>query len=96
MQTAKKLGLVKGDFIITSMRWAGIIISDAHTATPCCEVWGLEHEMGSCYAEELYKCNFETFEKLAKDFGYDGSAYAEVSKKAIAKARQEQFELPLK
>ena len=87
MDTAKKLGYKKGDFVLTAMGWGAIIISDAHTATPCCEVWGLEHEMGSVYATDLTRMSFAEFKAVAENYGFDGTAYAGVSKKAIAEAK---------
>lgn len=84
MQSAKKLGFAKGMFVHTGA-FAGIIISDAHTTTPCCEVWGWEHEMGSCYASDLSHLTFEEFKAQAHNF--DGTAYSEVSKKAIKDAQ---------
>ena len=48
MQTAKALGFKKGDFVHTGT-FPGIVIGDVDTATPRCEVFGLEHEIGSAY-----------------------------------------------
>lgn len=55
MATAKSLGINKHDCITTSMGFVGIVIGGANTATPLCEVWGLYHELGSVYANELTK-----------------------------------------
>lgn len=68
-----------------------VIISDAHTTTPCCEVWGIEQECGSAYANELRRISFAEFQaqvRLYKPGLLDiaGSCYSEVSKKAIREA----------
>jgi len=57
MKTAKALGFKKGDCvrIVVDSGFVGVLMSDVHTATPCAEVWGFEHEMGSVYAEHLKK-----------------------------------------
>lgn len=55
-KTAKSLGFVKGDYAIDrNFGWVHKLIQDVHTATPLCEVWGLEHEYGSAYAADLVK-----------------------------------------
>ncbi len=87
MNTAKALGFKKGDFVHTGA-FPGIIVSDAHTRTPVCEVWGFEHESGSAYAEDLVLLNWPTFKSLAERYGFDGSAYSQVAKDAIATARE--------
>ena len=96
MQTAKALGFKKGDFVHTGS-FPGIVIGDAHTRTPTCEVWGLEHEMGSAYADDLVLLNWPTFKSLAERYGFDGTAYSEVAKEAIksAKARTSAQEVPV-
>ena len=81
--TGKSLGFKKGEFVWTGA-FPGIIISDVRTYAPCCEVWGFEHEMGSAYATDLRKISFDEFKAQAQ--GFDGSAYSEVSKKAIKEA----------
>lgn len=88
MKTAKALGFAKGDFVFTGA-FPGIIISDAHTATPCCEVWGFEQEMGSCYAYDLRKLSYPEFVQAVKDQGYDKiEPYSKVSKTVIACAEE--------
>ena len=96
MQTAKALGFKKGDFVHTGA-FPGIVIGDAHTRTPTCEVWGMEHEAGSAYADDLVLLNWPTFKSLAKRYGFDGAAYSEVAKEAIkqAKARTAAQEVPV-
>jgi len=69
MQTAKAMGYKKGDFVFTGA-FPGIIISDVHTATPCCEVWGFEHESGSCYAKDLRKLTLAEFNAMLLQHGY--------------------------
>ncbi len=86
MNTGKKLGFKKGDFVHTGA-FPGIIISDVHTFAPVCEVWGYEHESGSAYADDLVLLNWPTFESLAKRYGFDGSAYAATAKEAIKNAQ---------
>ncbi len=63
MQTAKALGFKKGDFVHTGL-FPGILIGDVHTTTPLCEVWGLEHECGSAYANELRKLTYDEFVRV--------------------------------
>ncbi len=87
MNTAKAMGFKKGDFVHTGA-FPGIIVSDAHTRTPVCEVWGFEHESGSAYAEDLVLLNWPTFKSLAERYGFDGSAYSQVAKDAIAHAQE--------
>lgn len=84
MKTAKALGFKKGDFV--SNGFPGIIIGNAHTATPLLEVWGVEHECGSAYAQDLQKLTFEQFVAEANGFGYNGEAYTDETRKAIATA----------
>ena len=96
MQTAKALGFKKGDFVHTGA-FPGIVIGDAHTRTPTCEVWGMEHEMGSAYADDLVLLNWPTFKSLAERYGFDEKAYSEVAKEAIknAKSRTSAQEVPV-
>lgn len=85
MITGKSRGLKKGDFVHTGL-FPAIIISDVHTSTPCCEVWGIEHEMGSAYASDLVKLSFEDFISNAILHGHtleNLEPYSDVSKKAI-------------
>lgn len=83
MQTAKKLGFKKGDFVYTGA-FPAIIISDAHTSTPCCEVWGFEQEMGSVYASDLRAISAGEFLRMCEENGHNPvTPYSEVSKKAI-------------
>lgn len=86
MKTGKALGFKKGDFVHTGA-FPGIIISDVQTFAPCCEVWGLEHEMGSAYAEDMTLLTWENFQELAKRFGFDGTADSKTAREAIAKAK---------
>ena len=85
MQTGKKLGFKKGDFVHTGA-FPGIVIGDVHTATPLCEVWGFEHEMGSAYAADLTPMTWENFQGVARRYGFDGTAHSEVAKNAITAA----------
>lgn len=85
MKTGKALGFKKGDFVYTGA-FPGIIISDVQTFAPCCEVWGIEHEMGSAYATDLRRLSFAQFVEMATQYGFDGSAYSAVAKKAIKEA----------
>lgn len=90
MNTGKKLGFKKGDFVHTGA-FPGIIISDVHTFAPVCEVWGFEHESGSAYADDFVLLNWPTFKSLAERYGFDGTAYSEAAKEAIRQAK-ERFE----
>jgi len=87
MQTAKSLGFKKGDFVHTGS-FPAVIIADAHTRTPLCEVWGFEHESGSAYAEDLVLLSWPSFKSLAERYGFDGTAYAEAAKEAIKRAKE--------
>jgi len=82
--TGKSKGLKKGDFVFTGA-FPGIIVSDVHTFAPCCEVWGFEHESGSCYATDLRKITKEEFINLAKQqpCGFNGIAYSKVAQDAL-------------
>ncbi len=84
MKTAKALGFKKGDFVFTGM-FPAIIISDAHTATPCCEVWGIEHESGSVYAHELRRITKDEFINACIDQGHvvPLNPYSDVAKEAL-------------
>lgn len=70
LPTGKRLGFVKGDFVYTGA-FPGIIISDVHTTTPCCEVWGFEQEIGSAYATDMRKVSYKLFLNLCKFEGHD-------------------------
>lgn len=83
MKTAKALGFVKGDFVWTGA-FPGILVSDVHTSTPVAEVWGFDHESGSVYAHDLRKLTKAEFLAAAGRYGFDGSAYSEVAKAALA------------
>jgi len=87
MNTAKALGFKKGDFVHTGA-FPGIIVSDAHTRTPVCEVWGFEHESGSAYADDLVLLNWPTFKSLAERYGFNGTAYSQEAKDAIRYAQE--------
>lgn len=81
--TAKALGFKKGDFVFTGV-FPGIIISDVHTSTPCCEVWGVEHEMGSAYATDLKKLTKAEFLASAERYGFSPErVYSDVSRAAL-------------
>lgn len=80
--TAKALGLKKGDCIITSSGFVGVIISDAHTSRPCCEIWGLAHEGGSVYAHELRKISADLV-KTSQCFLNDPKPFSKEARKAL-------------
>lgn len=79
MKTGKALGFKKGDFVMTPLS-PGIIIGQVHTTAPLCEVWGVEQEMGSAYAEELVKITGAEFLALV---GRDIRAYDKTAQGAI-------------
>ena len=87
MITGKAIGLKKGDFVFTGA-FPGIVISDVHTSTPCCEVWGFEHESGSAYAKDMSKITYGTFLAMCADHGHNAplEAYSTVAKAAIRNA----------
>ena len=66
MKTAKALGILKGQYVVTNMGFVGIVEQQVNTATPMLEVWGLEHEMGSAYAEELVQISATQFLDLLR------------------------------
>lgn len=82
MKTAKALGLKKGDCVLNGP-FVGVIISDAHTATPCCEIWGVAHEGGSVYASDLVKTTKEVV-KAHPYFLMDPRPFSKEAKKALA------------
>lgn len=85
MKTAKALGFKKGDLVRTEMGFPGVIIGEAHTRAPLLEVWGLEQEMGSAYAEELERIDRERFTLLAMQYGHAHlESTSEISRKALA------------
>ncbi len=85
MKTGKALGFKKGDFVHTGF-FPGIIIQDVHTFTPMCEVWGIEHEMGSGYAYQFKKLTAEEFFS-AVDLA-SNPPYSKEAKRAIQDAKQ--------
>lgn len=68
--TGKKLGLKVGDLVVTGAGFAAVIISDVNTHTPCCEVFGIEQECGSDYAESIVKVSIGRWLELAKGYGH--------------------------
>jgi len=86
MKTAKALGFQKGDFVFSGA-FPGILIGNAHTATPLIEAWGFEHEMGSAYAEHLRKLTFAEFKAMAEQYGFDGTADSKIAQEAINHAK---------
>lgn len=89
MKTGKKLGLKKGDFIITGDGgFPAIVIGDVNTFAPTCEVWGFEQEIGSTYAETAKKISATAFFFQCLRFGHanpaarskEGKAALEVAK----------------
>lgn len=69
MDTAKKLGFKKGDFVYTGA-FPGVVVQFVNTTTPLCEVWGFEHEAGSVYAKDLKKLTKAEFLALAAQNGH--------------------------
>lgn len=67
--SAKKLGFKKGDFVWTGI-FPGIVVSQVHTSTPVCEVWGIEHESGGVYSTDLKKIGRVTFNSLVAQQGH--------------------------
>lgn len=91
LNTARALGFRKGDFVHTGA-FPGIIVSDVNSRTPVCEVWGFEHESGSAYADDLTLLSWDTFKSLAERYGFNGTAFSEVAKSAIARAQARRAE----
>lgn len=69
MPSAKSLGFAVGDLVHTGA-FPAVIMSDAGTSTPCCEVFGIEQECGSAYAHDLKKLTIEQFVQQAGSFGH--------------------------
>jgi len=68
--------LVKGKRGYNTYGWPLIIMERAKSDKPgtpvCCEVYGLEHECGSVYVEEVSITNdVLTWEQAVKDFGHN-------------------------
>jgi hypothetical protein len=83
MKTAKALGFKKGDFVFTGA-FPGIVISDVNSATPCCEVWGFEHESGSAYAQDLAHLTKGEFIAACRAQGHTELApFSDVAKEAL-------------
>lgn len=82
---AKDMGYKKGDFIWTGA-FPGILISDLHTMTPMCEVWGFEQEMGSVYAKDLKRMSKDEFLQAAQKCGHSLplKPYAKEAKAVLA------------
>lgn len=90
MATAKKLGFKKGDFILTECNFPGILISDVHTSTPVAEVWGLEHEGGSVYADKIQRINRDEFMAITRNRGYLNLApFSDISREALREASKD-------
>lgn len=70
LKTAKSMGFVKGDYAINHLGWVHKLLSDVHTTTPTCEVWGYEHEFGSAYASNLTKITPEQAQLINKKRGF--------------------------
>ena len=79
--TGKALGFKKGDCIATGP-FVGVIMSDVHTTTPCCEIWGVAHEGGSCYARDLKKITVEQL-KQSPFYKQDPHPFSKEGKKAL-------------
>ena len=86
MKTAKSLGLVKSDFIVTEAGFPAILAKDLNTATPMAEVWGFYQECGSVYAERCRKITKTEFLDLCQRHGHNAplSPHTEEAKKALA------------
>ena len=46
---------------------------------------GFDHEMGSAYADDLRKITWEHFQTLAKQYGFDGTAFSRSASKPSKK-----------
>lgn len=89
--SGKKLGLRVGDFVHTGA-FPAVIISDVGTYAPCCEVFGLEQELGSVYAHDLKPITKEQFITLAEDFGH-GQPFRVWSDRTLASMRAAGFQV---
>lgn len=85
--TGKSLGFKKGDVVFTGA-FPGVIISDVHTSTPVCEVWGFEHESGSVYAQELKRIDGDQFVRAAQELGHSTPIrpYSDVARAGLVAA----------
>jgi TolA-binding protein len=80
--TGKKLGFKVGDLVHTGA-FPGIIISDVGTTAPCCEIFGIEQEMGSVYAHDLKPLPPAEFVALAQQFGHGRDGFQVWSEKSL-------------
>lgn len=87
--SAASLGFKVGDFVFTGA-FPGIIISDVRTSTPCCEVFGFEQELGSCYAHDLRHLSRQEFLDMCVAGGHDLPLrpHSDVSKAALDGTQQ--------
>lgn len=88
--TAKALGFKKGDFVTTGY-FPAIVAGHVNTSTPLCEVWGVEHECGSAYANELRRISFVEFCELAGRYGHlpnANDAILPAARESLAQARR--------
>lgn len=87
MKTAKSLGFSKGDLVHTGL-FPGIIIGHANTGTPLCEVWGVEQELGSVYAEDLSRLSWPNFLVELASLGYTKASGFSPEAKAVIASHQ--------
>lgn len=91
MKTAKALGFMKGDLVFTGM-FPGIVCMDVNTARPMCEVWGVAHELGSVYAENLKLLKPDEWVDLVLRYDFKKEEpYHTEAKRAVKKLRLEGF-----
>ena len=63
MEHRSNSNLKKGDLVVTSVGFPGIVQDNyGNRTTRLLEVWGLEHEWGSEWADELKPVSKEEFE----------------------------------
>lgn len=67
--SARTLGFYVGDLVFTG-GFPGILISEANTNTPTCEVFGLDQEIGSAYATDLRHLPTAEFLDMLRHGGY--------------------------
>jgi len=64
-------GLAKGALVMTGMGFPAIVQDNyRNRSTRLCEVFGIAHEWGSVYTNELRPIDNKIFELLKKNYGH--------------------------
>jgi hypothetical protein len=84
---ASDMGIMKGQLVYTGA-FPGVVIGSLNTGTPMCEVYGIEQEMGSVYADDIRPLTVEEFKSMVVRLGHKLplKAYSPVTKAALMAA----------